>query len=308
MPAPDPSPAAAARALDPRAVQAIVRRLAAAPEPPWLHREAARRMAERLPVILKQPATVIDWSGWLGGSEAVLREAYPQAQRQAVAPHPALLGRAAAQDAAPWWSPRRWKAAAPAAMAPDALPAGSGELLWANMMLHGAAEPPALMAQWHRALAVDGFLMFSTLGPGTLPELRELYAARRWGPPMAELVDMHDLGDMLVHAGFADPVMDQETLTLTFASPEAALDELRSLGGNAAPQRFAGWRTPRWRGQLLQALREQAARDDGRVALRFELVYGHAFRPAAKARVQPQTEVSLDAMREMVRSGRRDRT
>jgi malonyl-CoA O-methyltransferase len=304
MPAAPAPPPAASRALDQCAVQAIVRRLAAAAEPPWLHREAARRMAERLPVIRKQPASVVDWSGWLGASEVVLREAYPQAGRLVVEPHPLLLARAASQGQRPWWSLRRWASAAPAALSPEALQPSAGELLWANMMLHGVADPPALMAQWHRALAVDGFLMFSTLGPGSLPELRELYAARGWGAPMADFVDMHDLGDMLVQAGFADPVMDQETLTLTFASPEAALAELRTLGGNAAPGRFAGLRTPRWHEALRKALAQQATHE-GRIALRFELVYGHAFRPPAKARVQPQTEVSLEAMREMVRSGRR---
>ena len=77
---------------------------------------------------------------------------------------------------------------------------------------------------------------------------------------------MHDLGDMLVEAGFADPVMDQETITLTWPSGEALLAELRQLGGNVDPRRFAGLRTPRWRSRLAEALeargrRRTAARD-----------------------------------------------
>src|SRR5207247_496200 len=149
---------------------------------------------------------------------------------------------------------RRWRAA-PSALVDNAVPDGDAQLLWANMMLHAAADPQAVFARWHRALAVDGFVMFSTLGPDTLRELRELYRACGWPAPMAELVDMHDLGDMLVHAGFADPVMDQEQITLTWATPQALLDELRTLGGNAHPQRFAGLRTPRWRERLCAALR-----------------------------------------------------
>jgi malonyl-CoA O-methyltransferase len=305
MPAPD-TPSTAQRALDAAAVQAIVRRMCAAAQPPWLHGEAARRMAERLPVIRKQPQTVVQWSGFLGASNEVLHGAYPHAQRLVVDDDVALRERSAAQHRAPWWSRRRW-AGVPQVVAPEALQPASGELVWANMLLQGAADPPALMAQWQRALAVDGFLMFSTLGPGSLPELRALYQAQGWGHPMAPLIDMHDLGDMLVQAGFADPVMDQETLTLTWPSAEAALAELRTLGGNAHPGRHAGLRTPRWRQRLLQALAAQAD-GEGRVALRFELVYGHAFRPAPKAPVQARTEVSLDAMREMVRSGRRGST
>ncbi|MED5617927.1 biotin synthase [Ideonella sp. BN130291] len=301
--APPDTPSNARRLIDDAAVRGIVRRLAAHPQPPWLHGEVARRMAERLPVILKQPRTVIQWSGFLGASDAVLLAAYPQARRVVVESDPALRERSAAAHRAPWWSPRRWTAA-PLVVSPDEVQPAAGELVWANMLLQAAADPPALMAQWQRALAVDGFLMFSSLGPGTLPQLRALYQAQGWGAPMAALIDMHDLGDMLVHAGFADPVMDQETVTLTWASAEAALAELRMLGGNGHPGRHAGLRTPRWRAQLLQALQAQADAQ-GRIALSFELVYGHAFRPAPKARVQAQTEVSLDAMREMVRSGRR---
>ncbi|MEW6704600.1 MAG: biotin synthase [Pseudomonadota bacterium] len=296
------TPTVAPRALDARAVRAITRRLARA-EAPWLHREVARRMAERLPVIRKQPSAVIEWSAWLGGSDEALQAAYPEAQRVIVESDAALLARMSSQAQRPWWSPRRWLHAVPPVLAPEALPPAAGELLWSNMMLHAVCDPPALMAQWQQALAVEGFLMFSTLGPGTLPELRALYEQAGWGLPMAELVDMHDLGDMLLRAGFADPVMDQETITLTFASPASALAELRTLGGNAAPGRFAGLRTPRWRRRLEQALQGQAD-PHGRIALRFEVVYGHAFRPAPQARVQPRTEVSLEAMREMVRSGR----
>jgi malonyl-CoA O-methyltransferase len=123
------------------------------------------------------------------------------------------------------------------------------------MMLHMVSEPEHEMRQWHRALAVDGFLMFSTLGPGSLGGLRRIYAAEHWGPAHAPFVDMHDLGDMLAHAGFADPVMDQEIITLTWPDAAALLRELRALGGNADPQRHAGLRTPRWQTRLQRALR-----------------------------------------------------
>jgi malonyl-CoA O-methyltransferase len=172
------------------------------------------------------------------------------------------------------------------------------------MMLHAVADPEAVMQSWRRALAVDGFLMFSTLGPDTLGGLRALYRDAGWGVAHAPFTDMHDLGDMLVAAGFADPVMDQERLTLTWATPDALLGELRTLGGNAAPARFAGLRTPRWRARLHAALRERAAAD-GRIALEFELVYGHAFNPPPRAKLAGETRVALDDLRAMARSPRR---
>ena len=149
--------------------------------------------------------------------------------------------------------------------------------------------------------------MFSTFGPGSLTTLQDLYRAEGWALPFAPFVDMHDLGDMLVEAGFADPVMDQEIITLTWASPEALLAELRQLGGNVALGRHAGLRTPRWRERLQSALAATAGSGSpaGRIALDFEIVYGHAFRPLPRPRVGARTEVALEDLRTMARAGRR---
>lgn len=256
-------------------------RLCAAPRAPWLHEEAARRMAERLPLVRRQPELLLDWSGPLGGSADLLRAAYPKAQQHTIgiagAPVAALAPRA----------PRRWpwparKGDAPL-LAEGEVPAGAAQLVWSNMLLQACVDPRALFAKWHAALAVEGFLMFATLGPGSLPELRAIYRDERWGEPMQALLDMHDLGDMLVFAGFADPVMDQEIVTLTWTDVPALLAELRALGANLSPRRHQGLRTPRWRERLQQALAMTA--QDGRPRLSFELVYGHAFKAAPRAPV-----------------------
>ena len=299
-----PPERSARRPIDPAALAQVLRRLQRAPTAPWLHGEVARRMAERLAVIRLQPGIVIDWGAFLGTSRALLIAAYPQARVLAVETEPARRDATLAALAAPWWSPRRW-AERPAAVVTEAeLGAGQGQLLWSNMGLHGAIDPQAVMAAWHRALQPGGFLMFSTLGPGSLEGLRSLYGARGWPPPHAPFVDMHDLGDMLVAAGFADPVMDQETVTLTWPSGAALLTELRQLGANVDPRRFAGLRTPRWRRRLAEALEAQAGAD-GRPRLAFEVVYGHAFRVAPRPRVAAETAVAVDDMRAMVRAGRR---
>jgi len=288
----------AARALDAQALAQVLRRLLRAPQPPWLHGEAARRMADRLAIIKRPPRRVLDWWAQLGGGAAALAAACPQARITEVEPV------APAAKAAAWWSPRRWAGRTVPVLAEAEVGAATADLVWANMMLHAVRDPQAQMRRWQQALAVDGFLMFSTLGPGTLETLAALYRAAGWPTPFAPFVDMHDLGDMLVHAGFADPVMDQETLTLTWAGADALLSELRSLGGNVDPARFPGLRTPRWRMRLHDALAELAG-SDGRLALPFELVYGHAFKPAPRFKLAGETAVSLDDMRTMVRSGRR---
>ena len=300
----EPSARASTRPLDAIALRRVMRRLQRAGGPPWLHGEVARRMAERLPIVKLQPTRVLDWGSFLGASTELLQQTYPHAQLLAVEPDAVRRDATAALWRTPWWSPRRWAGNAPAALSEAELGAGQGQLLWANMVLHGAIDPQAVMAQWQRALAVDGFLMFSTLGPGSLGLLRELYAGEGWPAPFAPFVDMHDLGDMLVHAGFADPVMDQEQITLSYTSAEALLAELRTLGGNVAAQRGKGLRTRRWRARLLRLL-ESRADAQGRIALGFELVYGHAFRPPPRPRLAAETSVPLEDLRAMVRAGRR---
>jgi malonyl-CoA O-methyltransferase len=297
--------------LDPRALDRAWSRLAAQPAPPWLHGEIARRLGERLAIVKQVPEHVFDWWSELGAGAAVLAQAYPKATVTGVlrptADGAAATVASAAPAAAPAW--RRWLGlgtAGPRAIAQSAVPPAQAQLVWSNMSLHWAPDAPTLMRDWQKALVVDGFLMFTTLGPGTLASLRELYRAHGWGTPHAPWTDMHDLGDMLVEAGFADPVMDQETLRLTWSSPQAALDELRSLGANDDAARFPGLRTPRWRERLLAAL---GARVDaqGRVVLEFEIVYGHAFKPVPRAKVSAQTQVGLDDMKTMLSRGRQAR-
>jgi malonyl-CoA O-methyltransferase len=292
------------RPLDSRALAHLVARMNRASGPPWLHGEVARRMADRLAVIRLKPQQVLDWGAFVGGSRDSLARAYPAATIVAVELELARRDASASALRPPWWSPARWTAAPAQALMPAEVSAGSAQLLWSNMALHLHADPQALMARWHGALQSEGFLMFSTLGPGTLGSLRRLYERQGWPLPFAPFVDMHDLGDMLVRAGFADPVMDQETVTLTWGHGQASLDELRTLGGNVALGRGPGLRTPRWR-QGLAALLEAECAQAGRVALPFEIVYGHAFKPVPRPRVAARTAIAVEDLRTMARTPRR---
>lgn len=298
----------AERAIDTVGVRGQLRRLlrqqAAAPAGPWLHGEVARRLGERLALVKARPGHLLEWWGALGAADAVLREAYPQARRTVVEPDAHWAAWTRRERERPWWSARRWRQAPDVVLTQDdPLPPAAHGLVFANLALDGERDPPALFARWQATLAVDGFVMFSCFGPETLKELRPLYERLGFGPPGADFVDMHDLGDMLVHAGFADPVMDQERLTLTWASPGELLAELRSLGGNVAPRRAPGLRTPRWRARLEREL-EALRGPDGRLRLGFEIAYGHAFKAAPRAAVAAETRIGLQEMRDMVRANR----
>ncbi|MES2951434.1 MAG: methyltransferase domain-containing protein [Pseudomonadota bacterium] len=272
---------------------------------PWLHEEVARRMEDRLQWMTLQPKSWVHWEPLRGGiqAHALLTERYPKSDCYAVHAHAEHAQVTRKLLAPTWWSPARWTGPALHFGAPQK----PADMLWANMALHMAADPQALIAQWHQLLEPKGFLMFSCLGPDTVRELRALFAAQGWPPASHAFTDMHDWGDMLVHAGFSEPIMDMERITLTFATPERLLAELRELGRNLHPQRFGALRGRAWHAQLLAKLAEQAETyADGQLRLTFEIVYGHAFKAPPRLPVAPETSVSLDAMRAALRQARKN--
>ncbi|MDE2419143.1 MAG: biotin synthase [Burkholderiales bacterium] len=268
---------------------------------PWLHEEVARRMEERLQWMVIQPASWVHWAPLRGGvqAHALLAKRYPKSECF-VLEGSAECAQATHKLIAPdWWSPARW--AGPRLH--FEVPAEPVQMLWANMALHMAPDPMALIARWHQLLAVDGFLMFSCLGPDTLREIRSLYGAMGWAPPAHEFTDMHDWGDMLVASGFAEPVMDMERITLSFTSPQTLLEELRGLGRNLHQARFQGLRGRQWREQLhAQIASRLGGQGEGtRLHLTFEIIYGHAFKPQPRLTIRPESSVSLEEMRQSLR-------
>lgn len=155
------------------------------------------------------------------------------------------------------------------------LAAGTVGLIWSNMALHWTSDPAAALREFQRVLAPDGLLMFSTLGPDTLGELRVAAGAER----VHSFVDMHDWGDMLISTGFGAPVMDMERVTLRYAAPRRLLEDLRGSGQTLA-------RLDRRRGlegkDFIRALHAalEAQRGDAGLDVSFEVIYGHAWKGA----------------------------
>lgn len=245
-------------------------------------REIDRRMQERLDYVRIAPNTVVDLGCSRGASLPGLAARYPAARQIGVDLAPAMLQ--AAQPARPGW--RRWLGlgeSGPQLLAADAarlpLAARSADLVWSNLLLHWLDDPLPALAEAHRVLEVGGLLMFSTLGPDTLKELRACFADGY--AHTQRFIDMHDLGDMLVANGFADPVMDMEVLTLHYDSFDALLHELQAAGSACAM-------TARRRGLSGRRLWAQARttyeglRREGKLPATFEVVYGHAWKAAPK--------------------------
>ena len=281
--------------LDPAAAARWER--AAPARPPWLHEEVGRRMQDRLQWIRLQPSAWADWEPVRGGLESgsLVARRYPKSERFVAEASAGRAQVAMKTIAKPWWQ----RLGGPSTHF-GPVPEGAVQMLWANMALHMAADPQALIAHWNRSLATGGFLMFSCLGPDSLRELRALYQALGWPPPAHEFTDMHDWGDMLVGAGFAEPVMDMERITLTWESPARLLQELAELGSNLHPARFGALRGRAWHARLERALADSLRDAQGRLALTFEIVYGHAQKPPPRIKVSAQSAVSLRDMRALL--------
>lgn len=251
-----------------------------------LHREVARRMAERLDLVTLKPARLLDLGCGSGADLQPLRARYPDALMLGLDRSAALLAQAASRT--PRW--RRWlpgvlggsqNAVVRADIAALPVAPRSQDMVWSNMALHWLPDLPAALREIQRTLKVGGLFMFSMLGPDTLRELRAALDEAGLPGRAHRFIDMHDVGDMLVEAGFAEPVMDMEHITLTFPSPEGLYRDLADTGSLAAlAGRPRGLLTPRARARLDAALMRRA--EDGRLPATMEIIYGHAWRGEPK--------------------------
>lgn len=255
----------------------------------FLRREIAGRMHERLSLVKIVPRQVLDAGCGAGADLALLQKTYPAAQILGI-DGAGAMARAARAPASGGALNQFLARLMPAKAGVDVLCGDYGnlpfgpnslDLLWSNLALHWHPLPDRVFAEWRRVLRVEGLLMFSCFGPDTFSELRSAFAALDADPHTLPFVDMHDFGDQLVEAGFSTPVMDMERITVTYDTPQALLADVRALGGNPLETRRRGLiGRAAWQ-RMLDALEAQR-RPDGKLGLTFEVIYGHAFRPAPR--------------------------
>ena len=273
-----------------------------------LQREVAQRMAERLGIVRLDPKVILDAGCGTGEALGELRARYPQARLVGLDLAYAMVHAAKQRDLAmradaPSLARRLLKTFA----APEAggsalvcadvcrLPIGSRsvDLAWSNLTLQWVDELPLALSEFHRVLKIGGLLTFTTLGPDTLSELRRAFAAADDAAHVNRFLDMHDVGDMLLHAGFADPVMDMEMITMTYVDAGALMRDLKAIGAqNVRADRRRGL-TGRVRWQRMLAALE-GFRREGRLPATFEVVYGHAWKPEPRAADDGRAIVRFD--------------
>jgi malonyl-CoA O-methyltransferase len=248
-------------------------------------REVGRRMLERLQYIKQSPQRILDAGCGTGRDTAKLAAHYPQASIINLDSSPAML--AAGRATIPWWKrqlPFLSESAAHQLCADlQALPLANESIgfIWSNLALHWC-DLDRTIAEMHRVLRADGLFMFTTLGPDTLKEMRMAFAGLDDYMHVQRFIDMHDIGDGLIRAGFADPVMDMEILTVTFADFNGLANELKATGStNHLPGRRPGLLGKRLWHSLAE--RYEAYRKEGKLPLTVEVIYGHAWKPVPKS-------------------------
>jgi len=241
-----------------------------------LEAEIGARLLERLEYVKIQPRRVLDAGCGTGRERDALAGRYPQAELwlqdfalpmlRRVAPAAGILGRLTGARSA---------LAVCADLERLPLAPQRFDLVFSNMVLHWAKEPLGALREVRRVLGAGGLFLFSTLGPDTLSELRAAAGAMR----VHAFSDMHDVGDALLAAGFSGPVMDRERVTLVYADGTALLRDLRASGQTCSlASRRRGLSGRQFRARLDAGLASQTR--DGQLSVTYEIVYGHAWRPA----------------------------
>jgi malonyl-CoA O-methyltransferase len=238
-----------------------------------LQREMADRMLERLDYVRLDARLVLDLGAGTGYAIEGLRKRFSKARILALDFALPMLGQARSRGS--WLNRPRCVCADMEALP---LAEASVDLVFSNASFQWCNDLQGTFDECLRVLRPGGLLMFTTFGPDTLWELRDAWAAADGHSHVSSFLDMHDVGDALVRACFAGPVLDAERLTLTYPKVWDLMQDLKVLGAhNCTSARSRGLTGRRRLGAVEQAY--EAHRRDGRLPASYEVIYGHAWAP-----------------------------
>lgn len=256
-----------------------------------LQKEVRERMFSRLELVKIAPDAILDAGSGTGQASPLLQQRYPQSRITQLDMALRMLTKSRDSQTSPWKKFRSRLLGIPYdhAVCGDIenlpLATGSMGLVWSNLAIQWCNDLDKVFAEAHRVLQPDGLFTFSTFGPDTLKELREASAVDADHVHVSRFIDMHDIGDALVRAGFSAPVLDVEHFVLTYEDVYAVMRDLKAIGAhNAAAGRRRGLEGK----GFLQGLAEryEGFRKEGKLPATFEVVYGHAWKPEPKARLE----------------------
>ena len=244
-----------------------------------LQREIGSRLFERLSCIRLQPQSILDLGAGTGHFSIALMRRYRKANVVALDFALPMLQQTARRRAGLFRRPGL--VCADAVSLPFAT--ASFDLVFSNLMLQWCQPPEPYFAELRRVLRPDGLLLFASFGPDTLRELREAWRVVDESVRVHAFMDMHDVGDALLQAGFAGPVMEMEMLTATYGQFRDLLLDIKGIGATySAADRSRGL-LGKQRFVALQSAYERFRDAEGRLPASYEIVYGHAWAPPVPA-------------------------
>jgi malonyl-CoA O-methyltransferase len=244
-----------------------------------LQRTVRDELLARLDLVRLEPEAALDLGAGTGQGSIALKRRYRRARVLAVDLAEGMLREAGRRQT---WLRRFDRIGGDATALP--LRDGSIDLVFSSLMLQWCTAPDQVFRECRRVLRPGGLLTFATFGPDTLVELRRAWAAADPGHVhVNQFHDMHDLGDGLVRAGLAEPVLDVERYTLTYDEVRGLMRDLKAIGAhNVTAGRARGLTGKRTLSSMVSAY-ETNRRPDGKLPATYEVVFGHAWAPARPA-------------------------
>jgi malonyl-CoA O-methyltransferase len=238
------------------------------------------RLLERLDYVRVSPRTILDAGCGTGHGGVALLKRYRGSRVIALDWAPAML--AAARRRRPLLR-RLDPVCGNAAALP--LADASIDLVHSNLMLQWCNDLDAVFREFMRVLAPGGLLTFTTFGPDTLTELRRAWRAADGAVHVSRFIDMHDVGDAAVRAGFVEPVLDIDRLCTTYERVRDLMRDLKAIGAHNVTRGRQRGLTSRRRMQAAEDAYEEFRRD-GRLPATWEVIYGQGWKPL-RARARP---------------------
>lgn len=245
-----------------------------------LQREVAGRVLERLELIKIEPQRILDLGCGTGLNSQALNKRYKKAQLISLDLAPGMLHQAKKHKG--WFSNQRFICGDAESLP---LQDDSVDLIFSSLTIQWCQDLDSLFKECFRVLRPGGLLMFSTLGPDTLRELRKSWQSVDDNSHVNAFIDMHDIGDALIRMRYSDPVMDVENITMTYENVMQLMRDLKVLG---AHNMTAGRQKGLTGKSRIKAMSEhyETYRKDGLLPASYEVVYGHAWAPEDKKEVQ----------------------